>query len=254
MGILKPIRWKFLLAVFKLRRLANQLLGTRILDYPKHKILILTDTIREYQTRAQSASKEKKTIAWIENQAKDSKAILYDIGANVGAYALVSASCGITVFAFEPAYQNYYKLSRNISLNKFDHLITAIPLALSNRKKAARFVQEDQSFGATASLSADQERLDGRGVAMLTMDLDSCMKTFSLPVPTMVKIDVDGAELEVLDGAALLLENKTLSSILVEVSTVNFVRVKEVLNQKGFKLTDEERMDPETVNYIFSRT
>lgn len=253
MEIGAQIRWKFLLFVFKMRRLANQWLGVRLLDYPASKILISTDTIREYETRARSSKKEPKTVSWIEQYGGNADAVFYDVGANVGAYSLIAASHGTKVIAFEPAYQNFFKLNKNLVLNKLSGLVTVIPVALSDREGIMRFKQKDSTFGATASFSSIQENPNREGLAFLVMSLDKCRATFSLPEPTMMKIDVDGAELEVLEGAQTLLGVSSLRSVLVESDEGNASKVKSILTSAKFELIDEERMDAHTVNYIFTR-
>jgi FkbM family methyltransferase len=246
------IKRKSLLAVFKFRRLANRLLGTRRLDYPEYPIFIFTDTIREYETRARSVKKEPKTVSWIEQWAKDG-AVLYDIGANVGAYSLIAASRGAKVVAFEPAHQNAYKLQRNIFLNKFDDRVTVVPMALSDEERVIQLDQEDSSFGATANFSASSPGKIAFGQSALAIRLDTAIKMFSLPPPSLIKIDVDGAEIEVLNGSKRLLENQALKSILVEADERNEAQVKNILTQAGFKFSSRERMDEHTVNYIFVR-
>lgn len=251
MGIFMRFRKKLLLAVFKFRRLVNRWLGARQLDYQPYRLSIFTDTIREYETRARSVRKEPKTVSWIEEFGGPGS-VLYDIGANVGAYTLIAASRGTTVAAFEPAYQNAYKLHKNISLNKLSERVTVIPLAISDKEKVVRILQKDDTFGASNSFSATSDgNLYGR--SFLATRLDACVKTFALPLPTMIKIDVDGAEVEVLRGASELIENVNLKSILIETEEANTSLVKKMLTEANFRLTDEERMDEHTVNYIFAR-
>ena len=128
-----------------------------------------------------------------------------------------------------------------------------MPLALSNKNITARFVQKDSSFGATESFSTKMVTHNNSGSDFVLMSIDSCIETFSLPIPTMIKIDVDGAEIDVLEGATKLLKNPHLISILVEVDEGNALKVEEILTEASFKLVDEERMDEHTINYIFTR-
>src|SRR3989344_5903412 len=116
MKLVVQARWKYLLAIFKIKRYIKTWYGMRRLDYRPKDIRMLTDTIREYETRARSVRKEPKTAAWIE-QYGGATAVLYDIGANVGPYSLIAAARGARVVAFEPAHQNIYKLHENVLLN-----------------------------------------------------------------------------------------------------------------------------------------
>jgi len=252
MKLFAAMRWKFLLGIFKLRRMVNRLRSTRRLDYTERDIFITTDTIREYETRARSVRKEPKTVSWIE-QHGGSNAVLYDIGANIGAYSLIAAVCGTEVVAFEPAPQNIYKLHENIICNKLNERITVVPLMLEAHNGTTRLSMEDRSFGKTYSFSFKEQLSDAAfRQTFLAMSLDACMATFSLPVPTMVKIDVDGAEIRVLQGAEALLHNPKLKTILIEVDDDNG-EIVTYLTERGFRLTDEEKSGSRTTNYIFNR-
>jgi len=254
--ILMQLRWKSLLAVFKIKRLAHKWFGMSRLDYGPKDIFILTDTIREYQTRANSVAKEPKTVSWIEeNLGPD--AVLYDIGANVGAYSLIAAARGIKVFAFEPAHQNVYKLHENILLNKLSSLITVVPLMLAARDGVSNSIVKDKSFGASHTFSFQEKSSSQSDMSQtfLAIGLDTCIKTFSLPEPTMIKIDVDGAEVDVLNGAHMLLKNPKLQTMLIETDRTTSEAVKRICTDMGFKIIDEEKFDDKngTINYIFKR-
>ena len=214
---------------------------------------MLTDTIREYETRARSVRKEPKTAAWIE-QYGGATAVLYDIGANVGPYSLIAAARGARVVAFEPAHQNIYKLHENVLLNNLSERIIVVPLALASRSGAITAHVEDRTFGASHGFSlAETVSRTVRGQTLLAMGLDACIQAFSLPEPTMIKIDVDGAEIDVLEGAQTTLKNSKLSSMLIEVDDTNVVEITRRMTSVGFRKVDEERSGRNTTNYIFER-
>ncbi|PIP55971.1 MAG: hypothetical protein COX06_00365 [Candidatus Zambryskibacteria bacterium CG22_combo_CG10-13_8_21_14_all_42_17] len=253
MNIAKRIRWKFLLGVFKIKRVVNKQFGIRRLDYEQQDIFILTDTLREWETRARSVRKEPKTVSWIEkNGGKD--AVFYDIGANIGAYSLIAAARGVRVVAFEPAPQNIYKLHENILLNKLNERITVVPLMLAEREGVAKSYIKVRNFGASHSFSFHEQLSDRNlvGQNFLAVSLDLCVQMFSLSKPTMIKIDVDGAEIDLLDGATKILQNSILKHILIEVGDDN-KGIIQVLTNFGFELVDQERSGPATTNYIFER-
>lgn len=255
-NIFVKVCWKFLLAVFKIKRYVNRWFGMRRLDYQPKDIFILTDTIREYQTRARSVIKEPKTVTWIEKN-KGSNAVFYDIGANVGAYSLIAAAQGIEVFSFEPAHQNIYKLHENIILNNLSGRITVIPIVCAAREGINKSFIKDKSFGATHSFSFQKEVIDiSCSRTFLAMKLDNCMQVFSLPEPTMIKIDVDGAEVDVLVGAQKLLKNSKLKTLLIETEKGTAEQVRDICIDEGFRLIDEQKFNDriDTINYIFERS
>lgn len=248
-NIIKSVRWKLLLGVFKIKRIVRKWFGVRRLDYEPQDIFILTDTLREWETRARSVKKEPKTVAWIE-QHGGVNAVLYDIGANVGAYSLIAASLGARVVAFEPAPQNIYRLHENILLNKLDEKIVVVPLVLALGSGVAKSFIKDRGFGSSHSFSLNEQSENGQ--TFLAMGLDTCVKTFSLPMPTMMKIDVDGAEMEILNGAQSIFNSLKLKHLLIEIDDSN-LEIKKLITDMGFRYIDGERTSAWNANYIFER-
>lgn len=249
MDLFQQIRWKSLLAVFKIKRWFYSWFGTRKLDYRGAELFLNTQTIREYETRARSVRKEPKTVAWFEKYSKESS-VFYDIGANVGAYALIAASRGADVYAFEPSFQNAFRLHENISLNNLDGKITVLPFILGSKNGTARFAVADTTFGASRGFSDSGET---QGKAYPVLSLDEARRIFQLPVPKAVKIDVDGAEVELLEGAQLLIAERGLKSMLIETEEKHTDAIKRIMVDAGFSIQEEVRMDKHTVNYVFER-
>ena len=122
--IFEIIKYRYYKYLFKFKKKVKKFNRISTIDY-KRKLLIACDNLRELETRANSCKKEPELINWLEINNNKEKQILWDIGSNVGAYSLVAATMGYKVLSFEPAYQNYFKLHENISLNKLDEQIEA---------------------------------------------------------------------------------------------------------------------------------
>jgi len=125
-------------------------------------------------------------------------AVVYDVGANVGIYSvLASLQVGVSgkVYAFEPLEHNLRYLRRHITLNNLKNCFV-LEKAVCNR-------EETRLFSATA-LDAPMARLSPDGEILVpTTTLDSCIYGENgLHPPDIIKIDVEGAELEVLEGAS----------------------------------------------------
>ena len=207
--------------MFKFKKKVKKFNRISTIDY-KRKLLIACDNLRELETRANSCKKEPELINWLEINNNKEKQILWDIGSNVGAYSLVAATMGYKVLSFEPAYQNYFKLHENISLNKLDEQIEAFCISFGDKLQTGNFNIFDTSFGtAKGNYNADNYyQLNLKKISQkktLVFSIDSFIKIFNLPEPSLIKIDVDGGEFEILKGAATLLEHgKNLKSLLVE--------------------------------------
>ena len=92
----------------------------------------------------------------------------------------------------------------------------------------------------------------------MSFSIDFLIKHFSLPLPTHMKIDVDGIEFLILQGATNALSN--LSKLIVECNTEkngNFVKIKTFLEDNGMNLSKicepETAHTPNIVNVIFVR-
>lgn len=122
-------------------------------------------------------------------------AIFFDIGANVGYYSmLVSKLAGPSgkVFAFEPLPANIEFLKQHISLNSADN-VSLEPVALSDKAGVVRF-----SFGANRAEGHIGEDGD---IEVRTITLDEFVADKQIG-PTVVKMDVEGAEQQVFIGGA----------------------------------------------------
>lgn len=143
-----------------------------------------------------------------------------DVGANIGYFSLLFAQCvGDTgrVISYEPVPVLAAKLRRNLELNRFDN--TAVrDLALSDRSGAARFYVGPRNNTGLSSLRSPRESSDSFEVQLAPFDglVEDCAKV------TLVKIDVEGAELQVLRGMEGLLRTMR-PNLLVEV-TDSFLR------------------------------
>ena len=123
-----------------------------------------------------------------------------DIGANVGAYALVFAAwvgAKGRVFAFEPAPDACAGLRTHVTLNGFDDRVTIVQAAIAGSSGSAPFAVHPS--GGASSLALESVA-NGTRVTVPTQTIDDVCKAHEL-LPAVIKIDVEGAELDVLRGA-----------------------------------------------------
>lgn len=220
--------------------LARLLLGRGVaeLDYPGARIRIRTNTKAIVHSRIRPVAKEPWTVAWIESNLRNGD-VLYDIGANIGAYSLIAAKAGpkdVTIVAIEPGYANYATLCENIILNGLGEAVTALPVVLSEQNRLGFFSYADVTAGA-ALHSLDGEESFAYRQPVLVYSLDSLIGMFSLPAPTLIKLDVDGSEADVLAGARETLRRPELRSLVVEVEAAATDVVVSELVSAGFVLS-----------------
>lgn len=125
-----------------------------------------------------------------------------DVGANVGAYAVVFGlwvGDGGRVFAFEPAAGARAGLAEHIALNGLQHRVHVVPAAVSDRVGAAAFAGEGAQ-GTNHLVWRDASSGAAPTVEVPTTTIDAFCGERGLR-PRLIKIDVEGAELAVLRGA-----------------------------------------------------
>lgn len=135
-----------------------------------------------------------------------------DVGANVGTYSLMAASLvGPTgrVMAFEPVPETRARLECNVALNHVPRL-EIIPKALGS---APGTTVLHVAAGASG-LSSRYTQTDGSRVEVETTTLDR--ELAGAMAPTLIKIDVEGMELEVMRGARELLRGDSPPLIVFE--------------------------------------
>jgi len=179
----------------------------------------LGDTAR---WRARSLlTKEPETIEWVDGFSSGD--VFWDIGANVGVYALYAAvNRRCRVLAFEPSAANYYLLNRNIELNRLDEHVKAFCMAFSGSSAADALNMAGTGFGG--ALSSFGMPIDPFGghfeprfrQGMIGFSVDDFVTQFDPPFPNHLKIDVDGIEDRIIEGAIATLGNCRLLSLSIE--------------------------------------
>lgn len=128
--------------------------------------------------------------------------VFWDIGANVGYFTLVAAMALANrgqIIAFEPGQNAYARLMENISLNPFGNIRT-YPVAVSDREGEAVLHVSGDIADSSASLFLAGGGHGGHEVCR-TVALDKFLTAENLRPPTLIKLDAEGAELAVLQGA-----------------------------------------------------
>lgn len=170
-------------------------------------------TLPEYN-RVSSFLEEKALVEAIIEELRDDD-IYWDVGANIGTHAVLPAAAhpAARVVAVEPHHRNIAKLIRNKTLNGLDS-VSILPIALGDRTETATLHGADDrpgygSFslgGAPAETVADVPVRPGDDVI-----------EDGVPAPSIVKIDVEGGELAVLDGLSETLASGVVRTVFCEV-------------------------------------
>jgi len=194
--------------------------------------------------RAESLyTKEPDTIEWLKSMKPGE--VLFDVGANVGIYSIFAAKRGVKVYAFEPESQNYAVLCKNIALNKLKNCV-AFPLCLSNnlnvdtlRLSGMMAGGSCHSFGSNQNYRGEEKQWEvTQGAVSLRLQYLAAQLEF----PNHVKIDVDGFEHLVLEGANGCIHR--IDSILCEMDSRRKEHMdwKDALERAHGFVTDPEQI------------
>jgi FkbM family methyltransferase len=157
--------------------------------------------------------------------------VVIDVGAHVGKYALPATRMvgeEGKVIAIEAHPENFEALMRNISLNNFHNIIALNVAAYNeNHKKVLLAGSCDSQF----SIKFRPKR--NKFIEVETRTVDSIMQENGIDKADWVKIDVEGAEIEVLEGMKDIINKSPDLKVLVEVFRGNEHKVDRIL--KGFK-------------------
>lgn len=194
-------------------------------------------------------TKEPETVKWIAGF--NDQEIFFDIGANMGLYTIFAAvHRNAKVFAFEPESGNFALLNRNIRINGLSENVVAWCCALSDDFKIDKLymrgvdiAQSGHEFGAEVDTALRPKKaLFAQG--SIGYSLDGIIKTGAVPIPNHVKIDVDGIEHLIVNGAINTFAEKNVKSVLIEISPhiPQHKNIISVMHDLGF-IFDQDQVE-----------
>lgn len=142
---------------------------------------------------------------------------VYDIGANIGTHTVFFAKrIGPSgqVISFEPDNDIAEILEDHVRLNRLEN-VTVLRLALGNREyEGDLFIDKKIGRGSTSLIATGGKTFSGRASVVRG---DRIVAEKRLPVPRVVKIDVEGYEIEVLEGLERTLRHDECKYLCCEI-------------------------------------
>lgn len=200
---------------------------------------------------------EPDTIEWLEKLKPGQ--VFFDVGCNVGVFSIYAASLGAKVFAFDPVPSNVMAVASSALLNGLEGRIFATPIAILDRNSLIQFGHSLGNVSAghkvlTGHKYTEKQRLDsiGGGGRSLAITLDKLVTDFGFPLPHFVKIDVDGPELDVLNGAKIILSDPVCISVMIEASEKDGMlqKIKDIMGSFDFELIESHLTEPSQVHEV----
>ena len=176
--------------------------------------------------------------------------IVVDVGAHIGLYSLIAAKRvgpGGKVIAIEPDPENFKILRKNILLNRSKNIEALECAAYSAREKLKLFLPElEQGRTIFNTVMQDRGKTSINFLEVEANTLDNILESKNITEVNWIKIDVEGAELEVLKGAVNTLSSNKDTTFVIEIhgseiyrellgylKTYNLTIMFEKSNEKG---------------------
>jgi FkbM family methyltransferase len=138
--------------------------------------------------------------------------LFVDVGANVGSYSILACSAvGATGIAFEPVPSTFNRLVENMRLNHLEEKVTCINKGVGAQQGNITFTSDSDTTNHALAVG---EHCDN-AVNVEVTPLDTVLHSES---PALVKIDVEGYETPVLEGAQEILRKQSIYSVIMELN------------------------------------
>ncbi len=137
--------------------------------------------------------------------------LFIDVGANIGSYSILAATKGARVIAIEPVPSTFKVLKQNVLLNELDDQIEVMNIGLGSKEENLKFSTEQ----GTTNHVLNKEENTKQSVKILVRSLDDVLDG---RIPKIIKIDVEGFETKVIEGARKTLANPNLLAVIMELN------------------------------------
>jgi FkbM family methyltransferase len=160
-----------------------------------------------------------------------------DLGANIGFYVFIEASRVNNIYAIEPVTYNFNLLNKNIKLNRFKNISTyqlaiggttgITKIYTSNRCNWATIVDERHR---TPDYSERWNRFKKGSEIVPISKLDDFVDKYQINKVDLIRMDVEGAEVEIIGGASQTIKSMPKGSYLVIEIHSSCIKIKESIS------------------------
>jgi FkbM family methyltransferase len=181
-----------------------------------------------------------------------------DVGAHAGHYTLLSSKRvgeNGKVIAIEAHPDNFEILNRNIKLNKLTNVIPLNYAVYSKETKLKLYLPDEESgFSIYNTIMINRAKADEKFIEVNANTLDYLLQQNGIRDANWIKIDVEGAEFEVLKGATDILSKSKDIALLIEVhGKDNYTPVIEFLHSYNLNVEFEMSNENGDWRHIIAR-
>ena len=214
------------------------------------KIIIPLNQVGVYNTFKNWEQREPEVLDWIDGF--ETGCTFFDVGAGFGTetlYAALKTNGPKKIVSFDLCLMSSFNLAYNISLNKINN-VDQYFMALADKINIISFEIPTQYYFVKG-----REKYDSITLNVLSISMDNFTEMSHL-FPDYIKIDVDGAEQNIISGMSETIRDRRLKSVVVEVSDKSEPAITEFFEKAGFQIEFERRFEEEETiykNIIFTR-
>lgn len=179
-------------------------------------------------------------------QETDPNEIFWDIGANIGTHACYVGQKAHQTIAVEPFSGNAEQARMNLDLNEVDAEVIECALGESKGEADLTVPDSDETEVGVGTFRLQEDSVGNKPVGVEVTLGDELVLKNEIPYPDVMKIDVEGGELDVLRGFDQGIDNAR--TILVEVHPrhVDRKKISELLESEGFTVDVLRKRNEET--------
>lgn len=190
------------------------------------------DSIQTYHLKTSGRAPTHDLLEVIKEEINkcDRKPVFIDIGANIGVYSVALSPLCKLVFAFEPDYFMFNILCANVALSGLDNIYTYNFMLGKNFGMASQPKVDYSKYGNFGNITWQPEydsiniNDNCRSYAIIR-PVDACFEQIMFTENALMKIDVEGMEMEVLEGAKMFIGHYK-PVLFIEHTTVGIEKLK----------------------------
>jgi FkbM family methyltransferase len=194
--------------IFRFPPLAAEIEGVRLHGFLRHRSILEEFSSGSYESATRSVFRELLPAA----------DVFIDAGAHIGLFSVLAGrygNPGLAVYSFEPDPYNQRAFRWNMDLNRCRN-VNLFPGAVSDKNGLARLLVSDGTIGS--SLVLGRAKIGGTHFLEVdTCTLDSVLKDAAIK-SLLVKMDIEGAEIQALQGMAATLRRAQRVAVICEVN------------------------------------
>jgi FkbM family methyltransferase len=175
-----------------------------------------------------------------ENEVKHffslDEGVFIDVGAHIGRWTItIGNKLKGKVIAIEPQRDNFNILKRNIYINKLNDIVIPLDVACGDKEKEMKFYLDLEGGGGHESSLVQNEYNKNKFTLVNVRKLDNIFVDLKLDSVDLIKVDVEGSDLDVLKGAKNIIKKFHPRIIFEAFGDKEYNEIKNFLGDYNYK-------------------